>query len=70
MAQALMDITNVMDSDESSETSTTEEVDSIESIIKDTTASWLAIHGAKLFGLETSKFLAQEARRKDVKSKR
>lgn len=55
----------------SGSTSETEVLDEEwESLVKDTTADWLAIHGAKLFALEASKFLAQEARKKDLRSKR
>jgi len=35
-----------------------------------TTREWLALHGARLFSLESSKFLAAEARRNNLKSKR
>jgi len=41
-----------------------------EEIVSDTTAGWLAIHGAKLFALECSKFLAKEAKAKDVRKRR
>jgi len=41
-----------------------------EEIVSDTTAGWLAIHGAKLFALECSKFLAKEAKAKDIRKRR
>lgn len=75
----LRDLTNViqLSTDSSSSTSTTEEdmqqegMDSdIEYLIREETRLWLATHGAKLFGLEASKFLAAESKRKTVRGKR
>lgn len=56
----------VMDTIDSS-TSSTEELDAImdqdtEDFIIQETQDWLAQHGPKLFALETSKFLAAEAK--------
>jgi len=60
-----------------SDTSTTEEYMSdnemdpgIEALVRDEVQLWLASHGTKLFGLETSKFLANESKRKNIRSAR
>lgn len=44
--------------------------DEYEWVIRETVQNWLDIHGAKLFALETSKFLATEARKKNLKTNR
>jgi len=41
-----------------------------ESIIREEAKEWLSTFGPKLFALESTKFLTQEARRKDLKSRR
>lgn len=56
---------------ESSEDSDTEIVDvEMEEVIRDETKAWLSLHGPKLFGLEASKFNAQEAKRKNIRGVR
>jgi len=75
-AKILRDITaqsqNVFSNSSESDMSETE-VDSdtqFEQVVKDATAGWLAIHGAKLFALETSKFLAIQEKKKNLRSNR
>jgi len=41
-----------------------------EGLIREEAKEWISTFGPKLFALETSKFLTQEARRKDLKSRR
>jgi len=53
--------------------SSTEEVDNydeFETIVREEAKAWLAMHGAKLFGLETSKYLAVEAKKKNLRGNR
>ncbi len=56
------------DSSDVEDATTTEEFpvedDDIEACVKEEVQLWLANHGAKLFSLESSKFLAIEAKRK------
>lgn len=48
-----------------------DEMDSVtEELIRDEAQNWLAIHGPKLFALESSKFLVAEAKRKTVRGNR
>lgn len=42
--------------------------DEWEDLVREEAQSWLAAHGAKLFALEASKFNAQEAKRKNIRS--
>ena len=42
----------------------------IEICLRKECRDWLALHGAKLFALETSKYLAAEAKRKNLRSVR
>lgn len=55
-----------------SSTSSTEEVDvdqeEWEMLVKEETRYWLATHGPKLFALEASKFNANEAKKKNLRS--
>lgn len=60
-----------------SSTSSTDEVgtelamdEDMEEIIRDETRNWLAEYGAKFFSIETAKFNATEARRRNLKSHR
>lgn len=39
-----------------------------EAIVRDEVKEWLSLHGTKLFALESSKFLAAEAKRKNIRS--
>lgn len=63
-----------MITDDENSTSTTEEfmpderMDSteIQDIIATETQNWLALHGAKLFTLEVSKFIARESKRQNL----
>jgi len=41
-----------------------------ESIAREEIKEWISSYGPKLFALESTKFLTQEARRKDLKSRR
>jgi len=41
-----------------------------EGIVREEAKDWLSTFGSKLFALEAHKFLTQEARRKDLKSRR
>ncbi len=77
MSQPLNDITRRSQPQHISSTSSTEEMDSVdmqkeeyEFIVRTETKEWLALHGPKLFALETSKFLAQEAKKKNLRSNR
>lgn len=77
MSQPLNDITHRSQPVHSSSTSSTEEMDSdnyareeFELIVRTETKEWLALHGTKLFALETSKFLATEAKKKNLRSVR
>lgn len=61
----------------SGSTSTTEEIDmesamdpAIEDCVRDETQKWLALHGPKLFALESSKYLAAESKRKNIRGYR
>lgn len=57
--------------EESGSTSETEIMDEeTELIIRDGVQNWLAIHGPKLFALEASKYLATEAKKKNLRSNR
>lgn len=40
----------------------------IEDMVRNETQNWLAFHGPKLFALEASKFNAQEAKKKNLRS--
>lgn len=67
-------LATVIKSDESS-TSSTEELmleegmdDDFEFIVQREVKDWLAAHGPKLFGLEASKFNAQEAKKRVLKT--
>lgn len=53
-----------------STSSTEEEMDLEESIFRQEARDWLATFAPKLVALETAKHLTQEARRKDLKSRR
>jgi len=57
-----------------SSTSSTEELDhnleEWEALVRQETKEWLALHGPKLFALEASKFHAQEAKKKNLRSNR
>ncbi len=58
------------DSSDVEDCTTTEEyedvpvIDEIEEYVREEVGLWLANHGSKLFSLETSKFLATEAKKK------
>jgi len=56
----------------SGSTSETEEMgdDDWEQLIKEEIKDWLDLHGAKLFGLEASKYLAAEAKKKNLRGLR
>jgi len=56
----------------SSDTSSTEEEHDVEmeEIIREEARSWLSLHATKLFGLEVSKYLALEAKRKNLRGMR
>jgi len=61
----------------SSSTSSTEEIMSaegmdsdIEQCLREETQLWLSTHGPKLFALESSKFLAAESKRKNIRGNR
>lgn len=58
----------MVDSTSSNESMEREDLE--EAIIRDQVQLWLDQHGTKLFALESSKFLSQEKRRKDVANKR
>lgn len=77
MSGPLNDITHRSQPKHSSSTSSTEEMESdnyareeFELIVRTETKDWLALHGTKLFSLETSKFLASEAKKKNLRSNR
>lgn len=65
---------NAMPIDLQDEDSTEETVDlnqeEWETLVREETQAWLALHGAKLFALETSKFNAAAARSKNLRSHR
>jgi len=58
----------------SGSTSSTEEMETedelFESLIRQEIKDWLALYGNKLFGLESSKFLAAEAKKKNLRGLR
>lgn len=66
-----MSISSESDDDRwhSSGTESTEQPDD-EELTRQEIKCWLDAHGAKLFGLEASKFLAQEQRRKNLATQR
>lgn len=76
MARALRDLSNSQYENAGESTSTTEEIMSTEGMesellqewCAETTREWLALHGSRLFSLETSKFLAAESKRSNLKS--
>lgn len=61
---------------ETNETSTTEEFSlededtTLERTIIESVQQWLDLHGAKLFNLEASKFIARETKRKNLRELR
>lgn len=65
-----MRISSSTDTDEEViEVDNTDDADSEwEFIVREETKEWLAMHGAKLFALESSKFLATESKRKALKT--
>ena len=56
---------SLMDFDSDSETVLDEQA-LIEAVVRDETQSWLALHGSKLFALESSKFMANELKRESA----
>lgn len=75
--QPLHDITRRSQPVHSSSTSSTEEMEAdayareeFELIVSTETKDWLALHGVKLFALEASKYLAAEAKKKNLRSVR
>lgn len=69
------DLRTAMQMHISSSTDTDEEVIEVDNtdgewefIVREETKEWLAMHGAKLFALESSKFLATESKRKALKT--
>jgi len=57
----------------SGSTSSTEEMDAQdewEFIVREETKEWLAMHGSKLFALESSKYFAAEAKKKNLRGLR
>lgn len=64
-------LAQVMQISESSDESVTEvdaNFEEWECIVREETKEWLAMHGAKLFALESSKFMATEQKRKALKT--
>jgi len=73
--KVLAEVTNVVPSNSS--TSSTEDMSTealearaVEDMVRGEVQNWLDTHGAKLFALEASKFNAQEARRRNIRSNR